>query len=160
MARTPSLSKEKMGARGEAAAGETPGVGVVRHVLPATLMGDAAANSVQFQFQFQFQFQLSNFPIVQFQFHPIGHLLQLPLRHAARLRRGHDGTCREGHTPPQEDPNTDYIMVATGTGIAPFCGFMRRLFLEETPASDVYKGQTWLFLGVTSSNALFYDDEF
>ena len=51
-------------------------------------------------------------------------------------------------------------MVATGTGIAPFCGFMRRLFLEETPASDVYKGQTWLFLGVTSTNALLYDDEF
>ena len=51
-------------------------------------------------------------------------------------------------------------MVATGTGIAPFCDFMRRLFLEETPASDAYKGQTWLFLGVTSSNALLYDDEF
>ena len=47
-------------ARGEAAAGETPGVGVVRHVLPATLMGDAAANLVQFQFQFQFQLSNSN----------------------------------------------------------------------------------------------------
>ena len=51
-------------------------------------------------------------------------------------------------------------MVDTGTGISPFCGFMRRLLLEETSASDAYKGQTWLFLGVTSSNALLYDDEF
>ena len=61
---------------------------------------------------------------------------------------------------PEEDPNTDYIIVAKETRIAPFCGFMRCLFLEEIPASDAYKGQTWLFLGVTSSNALLYDDEF
>ena len=51
-------------------------------------------------------------------------------------------------------------MVAMGTGIAPFCGFMRRLFLEETPASDAYKGQAWLFLGVAYSDAPLYDDEF
>ena len=37
---------------------------------------------------------------------------------------------------PEEDPNTDYIMVATGTGITPFRGFVRCLFFEETPASD------------------------
>ena len=42
---------------------------------------------------------------------------------------------------PEEDPNTDYIMVATGTGIAPYRGFIRRLFFEDTPAADVYKGQ-------------------
>jgi len=61
---------------------------------------------------------------------------------------------------PEGDPNTDYIMVATGTGIAPFRGFVRRLFFEETPASDAYKGQAWLFLGVANSDALLYDDEF
>ena len=61
---------------------------------------------------------------------------------------------------PEEDPTTDYIVVATGTGIAPFRGFVRRLFIEETSAADVYKGQAWLFLGVANSDALLYDDEF
>ena len=61
---------------------------------------------------------------------------------------------------PEEDPTTDYIMVATGTGIAPFRGFVRRLFFEDTPASSVYKGQAWLFLGVANTDALLYDDEF
>ena len=61
---------------------------------------------------------------------------------------------------PEEDPTTDYIMVATGTGIAPFRGFVRRLFFEDTPAADAYEGQAWLFLGVANSDALLYDDEF
>jgi ferredoxin--NADP+ reductase len=60
---------------------------------------------------------------------------------------------------PEEDPNTDYIMVATGTGIAPYRGFIRRLFVENTPAAQAYKGQAWLFLGVANSDALLYDDE-
>jgi len=60
---------------------------------------------------------------------------------------------------PEEDPTTDYIMVATGTGIAPYRGFVRRLFTEDTPAGNVYKGQAWLFLGVANSDALLYDDE-
>jgi ferredoxin--NADP+ reductase len=61
---------------------------------------------------------------------------------------------------PEEDPPTDYIMVATGTGIAPFRGFVRRLFFEDTPAAKAYKGQAWLFLGVANTDALLYDDEF
>jgi ferredoxin--NADP+ reductase len=60
---------------------------------------------------------------------------------------------------PEADPTTDYIMVATGTGIAPYRGFVRRLFVEETPAAEAYKGQAWLFLGVANSDALLYDDE-
>jgi len=60
---------------------------------------------------------------------------------------------------PEEDPKTDYIMVATGTGIAPYRGFIRRLFVEDTPAGNAYKGQAWLFLGVANSDALLYDDE-
>ncbi|CAB9506013.1 reductase, leaf isozyme 2, chloroplastic [Seminavis robusta] len=60
---------------------------------------------------------------------------------------------------PEEDPSTDYIMVATGTGIAPYRGFVRRLFTEKTPAGEAYKGQAWLFLGVANSDALLYDDE-
>merc|ERR1719245_371805 len=61
---------------------------------------------------------------------------------------------------PEEDPTTNYIMVATGTGIAPYRGFVRRLFAEETPAAKAYKGTAWLFLGVANSDALLYDDEF
>lgn len=60
---------------------------------------------------------------------------------------------------PEEDPTTDLIMVATGTGIAPYRGFIRRLFTENTPAGNAYKGQAWLFLGVANSDALLYDDE-
>ena len=61
---------------------------------------------------------------------------------------------------PEQNPKTDYIMVATGTGIAPFRGFVRRLFFENTPAAKAYKGQAWLFLGVANGDALLYDDEF
>merc|ERR1711971_1487091 len=60
---------------------------------------------------------------------------------------------------PEEDPTTNYIMVATGTGIAPYRGFVRRLFTEDTPAKRAYKGTAWLFLGVANSDALLYDDE-
>uniref|UniRef100_A0A7S1H572 ferredoxin--NADP(+) reductase n=1 Tax=Thalassionema nitzschioides TaxID=33649 RepID=A0A7S1H572_9STRA len=60
---------------------------------------------------------------------------------------------------PEEDPSTNYIMVATGTGIAPYRGFVRRLFIEKTPAAEAYKGEAWLFLGVANSDALLYDDE-
>merc|ERR1712070_433176 len=60
---------------------------------------------------------------------------------------------------PEEDPKTDLIMVATGTGIAPYRGFIRRLFIEDTPAGEAYKGQAWVFLGVANSDALLYDDE-
>ena len=41
---------------------------------------------------------------------------------------------------PEENPNTDLIMVATGTGIAPYRGFIRRLFVEKTPAAEAYDG--------------------
>merc|ERR1719199_360442 len=60
---------------------------------------------------------------------------------------------------PEEDPKTDLIMVATGTGIAPYRGFIRRLFMEATPAAAAYAGEAWLFLGVANSDALLYDDE-
>jgi len=60
---------------------------------------------------------------------------------------------------PEKEPDTDYIMVATGTGIAPYRGFIRRLFTEDTPAGNAYKGTAWLFLGVANTDALLYDDE-
>jgi len=60
---------------------------------------------------------------------------------------------------PEKDPNADLIMVATGTGIAPYRSFIRRLFVEKTPYGEVYKGLAWLFLGVANTDALLYDDE-
>mmetsp|Transcript_9649 Transcript_9649/g.32705 ORF Transcript_9649/g.32705 Transcript_9649/m.32705 type:complete len:379 (+) Transcript_9649:52-1188(+) len=60
---------------------------------------------------------------------------------------------------PEENPAADLIMVATGTGIAPYRGFIRRLFTEKTPAGEAYKGTAWLFLGVANSDSLLYDDE-
>jgi len=60
---------------------------------------------------------------------------------------------------PESDPTTDIIMVATGTGIAPYRSFLRRLFVEKTPYAEAYKGLAWLFLGVANTDALLYDDE-
>merc|ERR1719247_3341939 len=60
---------------------------------------------------------------------------------------------------PEKDPNVDLIMVATGTGIAPYRSMIRRLFVEKTPFGEVYSGLAWLFLGVANTDALLYDDE-
>lgn len=57
------------------------------------------------------------------------------------------------------DPNSDIIMVATGTGIAPFRGFMHRLFMEETVANHMFGGTAWLVLGVPTSGGLLYKEE-
>lgn len=61
---------------------------------------------------------------------------------------------------PEAEPWRDLIMVGTGTGIAPYRGFVRRLFVEDTPARKAYTGLAWLFLGVANTDALLYDDEF
>ena len=60
---------------------------------------------------------------------------------------------------PEASPATDVIMIATGTGIAPYRGFVRRLFAEDTAAGRNFKGLAWLFLGVANSDALLYDEE-
>eukprot|EP00979_Chaetoceros_neogracilis_P014602 scaffold4779_cov429-Chaetoceros_neogracile.AAC.2 len=59
-----------------------------------------------------------------------------------------------------KNPNDDIIMVATGTGIAPFRGFMHRLFMEETVARHVFGGTAWLVLGVPTTGGLLYKEEF
>jgi ferredoxin--NADP+ reductase len=59
-----------------------------------------------------------------------------------------------------EDPSKDIIMVATGTGIAPFRGFLHRLFVEETTAKHMFQGQAWLILGVPVTGGLLYAQEF
>lgn len=58
-----------------------------------------------------------------------------------------------------EDPATVHIMVATGTGIAPFRAYIRRFFCEDLPNYQ-FKGLAWLFMGVANSDAKLYDDEF
>merc|ERR1712228_463217 len=60
---------------------------------------------------------------------------------------------------PEKEAKVDLIMVATGTGIAPYRSFIRHLFVENTPFGEVYKGLAWLFLGVANTDALLYDDE-
>lgn len=57
------------------------------------------------------------------------------------------------------DPDATIIMLATGTGVAPFRAFMRRAFSENNP-NYKFKGTMWLFLGVPTSSTLLYQEEF
>jgi len=61
---------------------------------------------------------------------------------------------------PEKDPNVNLIMVGTGTGVAPYRSFLRRIFSESTPQALNYKGIAWLFLGVANADSLLYDDYF
>lgn len=58
-----------------------------------------------------------------------------------------------------QDPNATIIMLATGTGIAPFRSYMRRVFSEDNPDFK-FTGKMWLFLGVPTSSTLLYREEF
>merc|ERR1719335_1766333 len=62
-----------------------------------------------------------------------------------------------------EDPESNIVMLATGTGIAPMRSYMRLLFSdkagEAADGSRKFTGLAWLFMGVPYSKSLLYDDE-
>jgi len=62
--------------------------------------------------------------------------------------------------PEEEDSNI--IMLATGTGIAPMRAYLRRMF-EPTEIEKNkwnFKGKAWLFMGAPKTANLLYDDDF
>ncbi|KAJ4977232.1 hypothetical protein NE237_002338 [Protea cynaroides] len=60
---------------------------------------------------------------------------------------------------PEDDTNATHIMVATGTGVASFGGYLCHMFMESLPTFK-FGGLAWLFLGLANSDSLLYDDEF
>lgn len=56
------------------------------------------------------------------------------------------------------DENATIVMLATGTGIAPFRAFLRKAFAEKHDDYQ-FKGKMILYLGVPTSSSLLYRDE-
>jgi len=60
--------------------------------------------------------------------------------------------------PDDEDANV--IMIATGTGIAPFRAYLWRMFLEGDKNPDYnYTGKSWLFFGIPKTENILYKDQ-
>tara|TARA_Y100001968_G_scaffold330133_1_gene381149 strand:+ start:823 stop:1971 length:1149 start_codon:yes stop_codon:yes gene_type:complete len=62
--------------------------------------------------------------------------------------------------PEEEDSNI--IMLATGTGIAPMRAYLRRMFepTEQEKNKWNFKGKAWLFMGAPKTANLLYDQDF
>ncbi|WP_319418619.1 ferredoxin--NADP reductase [Pleurocapsa sp. FMAR1] len=60
--------------------------------------------------------------------------------------------------PDDEDANV--IMIATGTGIAPFRAYLWRMFLEGDKNPDYnFKGFSWLFFGIPKTENILYKEQ-
>ncbi|MEO0756189.1 MAG: ferredoxin-NADP reductase [Cyanobacteria bacterium J06648_16] len=61
-----------------------------------------------------------------------------------------------------DDPDAKVVMIATGTGIAPFRAYLWRMFKDkEREANPDYKfnGLAWLFFGIPKTANILYKDE-
>ena len=59
-----------------------------------------------------------------------------------------------------DDEDANIIMIATGTGIAPFRAYLWRMFLEGDKNPDYnFKGLAWLFFGIPKTENILYKDK-
>jgi ferredoxin--NADP+ reductase len=59
-----------------------------------------------------------------------------------------------------DDEDANIVMIATGTGIAPFRAYLWRMFLEGDKNPDYnFKGQAWLFFGIPKTENILYKEQ-